>query len=206
RPARRDWQSAAKVALPLSRTVHPPAAFAGTAYTGDGPAITSDATGTAIPGVAERGTSLNGLEVDAAKRKIIDWLEAHGVGEAKVNFKLRDWLFSRQRYWGEPFPILFVDGEPKPLPADVLPVTLPDLEEFKPSGSPEGPLSLAEDWLHTTDPETGKPARRETNTMPQWAGSCWYFLRYIDPHNPDRLVDPEKEKYWMPVDLYVGGS
>ncbi len=202
----RDWEFAEKFGLDIIRTVQPPADFEGKAYTGDGPAINSDATSTPIPGVAAQGTSLNGLEVAEAKRKIIDWLEAHGVGEAKVNFKLRDWLFSRQRYWGEPFPVIFVDGEPKPLPADALPVALPDLEEFKPSGSPEGPLSLATDWLHTTDPATGKPARRETNTMPQWAGSCWYFLRYIDPHNTEQLIDPEKEKYWMPVDLYIGGA
>ncbi len=176
------------------------------AYTGDGILINSSSEDREIPGIAERGFSINGLSVAEAKRKVIAWLEAHGRGEGKVNYKLRDWLFSRQRYWGEPFPIIYVDGQPKPLPEDVLPVTLPDLAEFKPSGTPEGPLANATDWLHTTDPETGKPARRETNTMPQWAGSCWYYLRFIDPHNDERLVDPDKERYWMPVDLYIGGA
>ncbi|MDX1548311.1 MAG: leucine--tRNA ligase, partial [Rhodothermales bacterium] len=202
----RDWAFAETFGLPIVRTVQPPDGFDGTAYTGDGPAINSDASDRAIPGIAERGANLNGLHVAEAKAKIIEWLEAEGVGHARVNYKLRDWLFSRQRYWGEPFPIVFVDERPVLVPEEDLPVTLPDLEEFKPSGSPEGPLALAEDWLHTVDPETGKPARRETNTMPQWAGSCWYYLRYIDPHNDERLVDPEKEKYWMPVDLYIGGA
>jgi len=188
----RDWEFAEVFGLLIIRTVEPPDDFEGKAYLGDGPAINSG--------------FLDGLYIAEAKKKIIDWLEENGKGERKVNYKLRDWLFSRQRYWGEPFPVLFVDGEAKTVPEDHLPVTLPDLEEFKPSGSPEGPLALAKDWLHTTDPETGKPARRETNTMPQWAGSCWYYLRYLDPHNPGRLVDPDKEKYWMPVDLYVGGA
>jgi leucyl-tRNA synthetase len=119
---------------------------------------------------------------------------------------LRDWLFSRQRYWGEPFPILWVDGEPRPLPEEQLPLKLPEASNFKPSGTGESPLANLESWLQTTDPATGKPARRETNTMPQWAGSCWYYLRFIDPKNEDRLVDPAKERYWMPVDLYIGGS
>ena len=188
----RDWEFAEVFDLPILRTVQPPDDFEGKAYLGEGPAINSG--------------FLNGLLIADAKKKIIDWLEENGKGERKINYKLRDWLFSRQRYWGEPFPVLFVNGEAKTVPEDHLPVTLPDLDEFKPSGSPEGPLALATDWLDTTDPETGQPARRETNTMPQWAGSCWYFLRYLDPHNPDQLVDPEKEKYWMPVDLYVGGA
>src|SRR5690606_8880454 len=159
-----------------------------------------------IPGIARKGVSINGLSVDDAKKKITAWLEKQGRGRHKVNYKLRDWLFSRQRYWGEPFPIIFVDGRPKPLPEDELPVTLPEIEEFKPSGTVEGPLATIEDWVNTTDPETGKPAVRETNTMPQWAGSCWYYLRFIDPHNESELVDKEKERYWMPVDLYIGGS
>ena len=188
----RDWEFAEVFDLPIIRTVQPPDDFEGRAFLGDGPAINSG--------------FLDGLYIAEAKKKIIDWLEENGKGERKINFKLRDWLFSRQRYWGEPFPVIFVDGEPKTVPQDHLPVTLPDLDAFKPSGSPEGPLALAADWLDTTDPETGKPARRETNTMPQWAGSCWYYLRYLDPHNPDQLVDPELEKYWMPVDLYVGGA
>ena len=188
----RDWAFAAKYDLPIRRTVQPPSDFTGLAYTGDGPAVNSE--------------FLNGLYVKEAKEKILDWLEEQNVGSRKVNYKLRDWLFSRQRYWGEPIPVVFESEEVCSLPEDALPVTLPELKEFKPSGTPEGPLALAEDWLNTTNPDTGEAAQRETNTMPQWAGSCWYFLRYIDPHNSKQLVAPELEKYWMPVDLYIGGS
>ena len=188
----RDWEFARKYQLPIVRTVEPPDDFDGEAYVGDGACINSG--------------FLSGLKVEAAKTKMIDWLEAGNHGTRRTNYKLRDWLFSRQRYWGEPFPIAFVDGVPVPIADESLPVTLPELDDFKPSGSPEGPLAAAGDWLETTDATSGKPARRETNTMPQWAGSCWYFLRYIDPNNPNQLVDPELERYWMPVDLYVGGS
>lgn len=155
---------------------------------------------------ANEDVSLNGMEVAESKKAITAWLAEKGLGETKVNYKLRDWLFSRQRYWGEPFPIIHVDGKPKALPADALPVTPPEVEVYKPSDTGESPLARAEDWVQTVDPETGKAAVRETNTMPQWAGSCWYYLRYIDPKNPDALIDPEKERYWMPVDLYVGGA
>jgi len=188
----RDYEFAKKFALPIVRTVEPPAGFDGEAWTGDGVCINS--------------SFLDGLRVEAAKARMIDWLEKEGRGERRVNYKLRDWLFSRQRYWGEPFPVIFVDGEARTLPEDALPVTLPELEDFKPSGSPEGPLAKARGWLETKDPATGAPARRETNTMPQWAGSCWYYLRFIDPENPEQLVDPKLERYWMPVDLYVGGA
>jgi leucyl-tRNA synthetase len=188
----RDWDFATKYALPIIRTVRPPEGFSGEAYTGDGVGINSD--------------FLNGLDVVDAKARMLAWLESNGHGARRVNYKLRDWLFSRQRYWGEPFPIVFVDGDPRALPDAALPVTLPELEDFRPSGSPEGPLAAAREWLQTVDPASGRPAVRETNTMPQWAGSCWYYLRYIDPHNAERLVDPALEKYWMPVDLYVGGS
>ena len=188
----RDWAFAAKYDLPIRRTVQPPAGFTGLAYTGDGVAVNSD--------------FLNGLHIEEAKARIIDWLEEHNVGRRKVNYKLRDWLFSRQRYWGEPIPMIFESEKVQALPEDVLPINLPELDEFKPSGTPEGPLALAKDWLMTTNPDTGNLARRETNTMPQWAGSCWYFLRYIDPQNSKRLVDPELERYWMPVDLYIGGA
>lgn len=150
--------------------------------------------------------SLNGLSVDEAKEKITEWLEETGRGRKAVNYKLRDWLFSRQRYWGEPFPIIHVDGEPKPLDEDHLPVTLPEVEDFEPTPDGEPPLARAEDWVKTTDPDTGKPAVRETNTMPQWAGSCWYYLRYCSPEFNGGPVDPEEEKYWMPVDMYVGGA
>ncbi|MFH5832780.1 leucine--tRNA ligase [Halalkalibaculum sp. DA3122] len=150
--------------------------------------------------------SLNGLSVDEAKKKITDWLEETGQGKKSVNYKLRDWLFSRQRYWGEPFPIIHVDGEPKPLDEDDLPVTLPEVEDFEPTPDGDPPLARAKDWVQTTDPESGRPALRETNTMPQWAGSCWYYLRYCSPDFDGAPVDPDEEKYWMPVDMYVGGA
>ena len=188
----RDWEFAQAHSLPIVRTVQPPEDFAGEAYLGDGQIINSG--------------FLDGLDVDRGKVAMIDWLEREGKGERRVNYKLRDWLFSRQRYWGEPFPIVFVDGEPRTVADDELPVRLPELEEFKPSGSPEGPLATAKDWLETVDAATGRPARRETNTMPQWAGSCWYYLRYIDPDNDGEVVNRELERYWMPVDLYVGGA
>jgi leucyl-tRNA synthetase len=189
----RDFEFAAKFGLPVIRTVQPPADFDGQgAWLGDGIAINSG--------------FLNGKTVEQAKAAMIEWLERERKGERRVNYKLRDWLFSRQRYWGEPFPIVFVDGKPQTVADSELPVRLPELEDFKPSGSPEGPLAKAGAWLETVDPKTGKKARRETNTMPQWAGSCWYYLRFIDPHNTERLIDPALEKYWLPVDLYVGGS
>ena len=192
----RDYAFARKYDLPVREVVEG-GEIEEEAYVGDGPHVRS----------ANEDVSLNGLHNEAAKEAITEWLEAEGTGEHTVNYQLQDWLFSRQRYWGEPFPIVFTeDGEDKPVPEDELPVTLPDIDVFEPSGTPEGPLATIEDWVHTTDPETGAPATRETNTMPQWAGSCWYYLRFLDPDNDDRLVDPEKEEYWMPVDLYVGGS
>ena len=150
--------------------------------------------------------SIDGLTPADAIPKITAWLESRGKGKKTINYKLRDWLFARQRYWGEPFPIIWADGESKPLPEEQLPLMLPETKNFKPSGTGESPLANLEAWLATTDPATGKPARRETNTMPQWAGSCWYYLRFIDPKNSSRLVDSAKERYWMPVDLYIGGS
>ncbi|MEF8817730.1 MAG: leucine--tRNA ligase [Salinibacter sp.] len=192
----RDYAFARKYDLPVREVVEG-GEIEEEAYVGDGPHVRS----------ANEDVSLNGLHNEAAKEAITEWLEAEGTGEHTVNYQLQDWLFSRQRYWGEPFPIVFTeDGEDKPVPEDELPVTLPDIDVFEPSGTPEGPLATIEDWVHTTDPETGAPATRETNTMPQWAGSCWYYLRFLDPDNDERLVDPEKEEYWMPVDLYVGGS
>jgi len=188
----RDWDFAKAHDLPIIRTVQPPPEFDGEAYVGDGPAVNSG--------------FLDGLDVAAAKAKMIAWLEETGQGTARVHYRLRDWLFSRQRYWGEPFPIVFVDGKPRTVADADLPVELPELKEFKPSGSPEGPLATVEAWTATVDPVTGRPAQRETNTMPQWAGSCWYYLRYLDPGNTEAIVDPELERYWMPVDLYVGGA
>ncbi|AMV25413.1 Leucine--tRNA ligase [Gemmata sp. SH-PL17] len=156
-------------------------------------------------GVAINSGILDGLPTLEAKSKIIGWLEERGIGTRRVNYKLRDWLFSRQRYWGEPFPVLHgEDGSLVALSASGLPLVPPDLEDFKPTGTPEGPLSKATDWVNVV--VGGKNYKRETNTMPQWAGSCWYFLRYIDPKNGAEFADPAKLKYWLPVDLYVGGA
>ena len=153
------------------------------------------------------GLDINGLEVKDSKRETIEWLEDRGIGKGTVNYKLRDWLFSRQRYWGEPFPVIHMeDGSIKLVPEDELPLVLPEVDNFKPSGTGESPLANAGKWLDYIDPETGMKGHRETNTMPQWAGSCWYYLRYIDAINDNEAWDKEKEKYWMPVDLYIGGA
>ncbi|MEK7671247.1 MAG: leucine--tRNA ligase, partial [Bacteroidota bacterium] len=151
--------------------------------------------------------SLNGLKIDAAIKRIIEWLPSRGIGKGTTQYKLRDWLFSRQRYWCEPIPIIHLeDGTLKALREDELPLRLPDLQKFQPSGTTESPLALAAEWVNVVDKETGLKGRRETNTMPQWAGSCWYYLRYLDPKNNSEIFSREKEKYWMPVDLYVGGA
>ncbi|MCX7880605.1 MAG: leucine--tRNA ligase [Ignavibacteria bacterium] len=154
--------------------------------------------------------SIDGLPTRLAKEKITDWLEKKGIGRKKIQYKLRDWLFSRQRYWGEPIPIIFFeDGTKRALDLDELPLLLPEIAEFKPSGTGESPLATVPGWVRFIDRKTGKVGGYETNTMPQWAGSCWYYLRYIDPHNEAWFCDPEKEKYWMSpngVDLYVGGA
>jgi len=158
-------------------------------------------------GYAFNSGFLNGLTTEEAKKKIINWIEDNKLGKRSVNYKLRDWLFSRQRYWGEPFPIVHLnDSETKGLTENELPLLLPDVESYKPSGTGESPLANITDWVNVTDTETKKIAKRETNTMPQLAGSSWYFLRFIDPMNTEVFVDKEKEKYWMPVDLYIGGS
>ena len=150
---------------------------------------------------------LDGLDATHAKAEVITWLEAQGLGRGRVQYRLRDWLFSRQRYWGEPFPIVHrVDGTVLPLPEDALPLLAPELDDYKPTETGEPPLARAEKWVSTSDPATGLPAFRETNTMPQWAGSCWYYLRFVDPGNREALIDPDQEKYWLPVDLYVGGA
>ncbi|HEY4254897.1 MAG TPA: leucine--tRNA ligase [Chlamydiales bacterium] len=150
--------------------------------------------------------SLNGLSMEIAKQTIIDWLERHAKGKRTVQYKLRDWLFSRQRYWGEPIPILhFADGTMRALELDELPLIPPSLDDFKPAASGQSPLAKVPQWVEIIDPKTGRKALRETNTMPQWAGSCWYYLRFCDPSNEDAAWSVEAEKYWMPVDLYVGG-
>jgi leucyl-tRNA synthetase len=198
----RDWAFARAFDLPIREVIQG----------GDvtEAAFVDNESGTVVNSKTPDGAfSIDGLQSPEAIRTIVAWLEETGKGRGAVNYRLRDWLFSRQRYWGEPFPVVWVDGEHRALPEEALPVRLPETEDFKPAGTgddPQGPLGKLTDWIATTDPASGKPARRETNTMPQWAGSCWYYLRYLDPKNPDRLVDPEREKYWMPVDLYIGGA
>jgi leucyl-tRNA synthetase len=213
----RDWEFAERFGLPIIRTVAPPPEWDGKAYVGEGPAINS----------ANDEISLDGLGVAEAKRAIIAWLEAKGLGEGTVTTKLRDWLFSRQRFWGEPFPIVYDpdDGLPRAVPDSELPVRLPHIEDYSPATFPDDdatsepvpPLARATDWVEVTMDlgEGTKTYRRETNTMPNWAGSCWYELRYLDPDNDRNFVDPENERYWMGpqfpgdtggVDLYVGGA
>jgi leucyl-tRNA synthetase len=191
----RDHEFAAKFGLPIRQVIAPPSPVDTRlqAYEGDGIAINS--------------AFLDGLRVAEAKERILQWLEEKGLAARKVQYRLRDWLFSRQRYWGEPIPMLrLADGSVVPLPEDSLPLLPPELDDYRPTASGEPPLARAANWVETTDPRSGTPAWRETNTMPQWAGSCWYYLRFIDPRNDKALVDPEKERYWMPVDLYVGGA
>jgi len=211
----RDWDFAKKFGLEIVRTVQPAEGFDGEAFTGDGPAINSG--------------FLDGMDVAEAKKTIIEWLAEHGHGEGTVQYKLRDWLFSRQRYWGEPFPIVYdADGVAHPIPEHLLPVELPEVDDYSPrtfdpdaaDTEPSPPLSRAGDWVEVElDLGEGKKTyRRDTNTMPNWAGSCWYQLRYVDPDNDERFVDPENERYWLGprpaehgandtggVDLYVGG-
>jgi len=152
------------------------------------------------------GINLNGQNKEAGIALITKWLESKNLGTSKVNYKIRDWLFSRQRYWGEPFPVIhWEDGEVTVMNDNELPLELPELENYLPGESGESPLSNSEEWLNITD-KNGRKGRRETNTMPQWAGSCWYYLRFIDPKNDELIFNREKEKYWMPVDLYIGGA
>ncbi|MFP7285506.1 leucine--tRNA ligase [Shouchella clausii] len=188
----RDFEFAHAFGLPIKEVVAG-GDVSKAAYTGDGEHVNSD--------------FLNGLNKQEAVEKMIVWLEKNGAGQRKVTYRLRDWLFSRQRYWGEPIPIIhWEDGSMTALDESELPLMLPDLDEIKPSGTGESPLANAKDWLEVVDPKTGMRGRRETNTMPQWAGSCWYYLRYIDPTNDEALADPEKLKNWLPVDTYIGGA
>jgi leucyl-tRNA synthetase len=151
--------------------------------------------------------SITGLNTRAAGDRMIEWLEVKGIGKRSVHYKLRDWLFSRQRYWGEPFPLLYNDdGSVATTPDADLPIILPESKSFKPSESGESPLATIDSWVNYNNPQTGIKSKRETHTMPQWAGSCWYYLRYIDPYNDQELIAKDKEKYWMPVDLYIGGA
>jgi len=188
----RDYEFAKKFDLPIVEVVSG-GDISEAAYTGDGAMVNS--------GI------LDGLDVEDAKRTISAWLEERGLGKATVSYRLRDWLFSRQRYWGEPVPLITLeDGTVRAVPLKDLPVTLPDLDEYRPTPDGQPPLARATDWVHTTDPETGQPAVRETNTMPQWAGSCWYFIRFCDAQNDQEAWSDEAERYWMPVDLYIGGA
>ncbi|WP_396592343.1 leucine--tRNA ligase [Lactobacillus delbrueckii subsp. bulgaricus] len=187
----RDYAFATKFDLPIKEVVEG-GDISKEAFAGDGVHVNSD--------------FLNGLHNEEAKAKMVDWLTEKGVGEKKVNYKMRDWNFSRQRYWGEPIPVIhWEDGETTLVPEDELPLRLPKESNIKPSGTPESPLANLTDWVNVVD-ENGRKGKRETNTMPQWAGSSWYFLRYIDPHNDKALADPELLKKWMPVDLYIGGA
>jgi leucyl-tRNA synthetase len=188
----RDLEFAQRFDLPVRIVLQAPAGQESLGFVGDGAAINSPL--------------IENLPTEAAKQKITDWLEEHGLGARSINYKLRDWLFSRQRYWGEPFPIIWRDGKHEALPESELPLEPPALEDFKPTGTGEPPLAKAKDWIRHSD-----TASRETNTMPQWAGSCWYYLRFCDPQNEKRFVGPEPEQYWMGggkpggVDLYIGG-
>ncbi|MDN7144298.1 leucine--tRNA ligase [Liquorilactobacillus mali] len=187
----RDYEFASKFGLPIIPVIEG-GDVSKEAYTGDGTHINSG--------------FLNGLDKKQAIDKIIDWMRDKKVGDKKVNYRLRDWLFSRQRYWGEPIPVIhWEDGETTLVPADELPLRLPKATDIKPSGTGESPLANLDDWVNVVD-KNGRKGHRETNTMPQWAGSSWYFLRYVDPHNQGRVADPAKLKKWMPVDLYVGGA
>jgi leucyl-tRNA synthetase len=216
----RDFAFAGQFGLPIVAVVAPTDAWLAKFRPADGPPADDVGALRALynahperfrEAFAEHGTAihsnnasvtLDGLDTANAKATIIDWLEERGLGRKTVNYKLRDWLFSRQRYWGEPFPVVLDEQDrARALPESELPVRLPDLEDFKPSGRPEPPLGKATEWVRYAP-----GLRRETNTMPQWAGSCWYYLRYIDPKNEQAPFDPEKERYWLPVDLYVGGA
>lgn len=187
----RDWDFAKKFDLPITPVIEG-GDVEDAPYTEDGVHINSD--------------FLNGMDKQTAIDKMIDWLEDKGVGHKKVNYRLRDWIFSRQRYWGEPIPVIhWEDGETTLVPEDELPLKLPATKDLQTSGSYESPLANLKEWVNVVD-ENGRKGRRETNTMPQWAGSSWYFLRYIDPHNDERIADMDLLKKWLPVDLYIGGA
>jgi len=203
----RDFEFAQKFGLPIVCIQDPDVAdpdqrkriiVGAECWTEDGKYINSSNPST--------GIDIDGLNKESGIAKITAWIESKSLGKAKVNYKLRDWLFSRQRYWGEPFPVIhWEDGEISAMDDDELPLELPVLEKYFPGETGESPLANAAEWIYVTD-SNGRKGRRETNTMPQWAGSCWYYLRFIDPSNNNMILDPAKEKYWMPVDLYIGGA
>ena len=193
----RDWEFAKKFNLPIIQVV---------AKNGEEVDVNEVAFTDVATGVLINSDFLNGLEVKDAKEKMISFLEEKGIGQAKTNYKLRDWVFSRQRYWGEPIPIVHCDKcGYVPIDESELPLLLPEVESYMPTDNGESPLAAMTDWVNTTCPCCGGPAKRETDTMPQWAGSSWYFLRYTDPHNDKALASPEALKYWLPVDWYNGG-
>ena len=193
----RDWEFAKKFHLPILQVV---------AKNGEEVDVNEAAFTDVATGVLINSDFLNGLEVKDAKEKMIKFLEEKGIGQAKTNYKLRDWVFSRQRYWGEPIPIVHCDKcGYVPIDESELPLLLPEVESYMPTDNGESPLAAMTDWVNTTCPCCGGPAKRETDTMPQWAGSSWYFLRYTDPHNDKALASPEALKYWLPVDWYNGG-
>lgn len=194
----RDWEFAKKFGLDIVEVIASPHDVTTQVYVAkDEPCVHS----------SNNEVSIDGMTYHDAFRTIVGWFESKGIGKKKINFKLRDWLFSRQRYWGEPIPIVhWEDGTMSPIDEKELPLMLPNLAKFQPSGTTESPLAIAADWVNVVDPITGTKGRRETNTMPQWAGSCWYYLRYIDPKNEHSFCDKEKQRYWLPVDLYVGGA
>ena len=193
----RDWEFAKKFHLPIIQVV---------AKNGEEVDVNEAAFTDVATGVLINSDFLNGLEVKEAKEKMIKFLEEKGIGQAKTNYKLRDWVFSRQRYWGEPIPIVHCDKcGYVPIDESELPLLLPEVESYMPTDNGESPLAAMTDWVNTTCPCCGGPAKRETDTMPQWAGSSWYFLRYTDPHNDKALASPEALKYWLPVDWYNGG-
>jgi leucyl-tRNA synthetase len=192
----RDCAFAKVHELPFALVIKPPNPE-DTFWGGDGECINSHS----------ETLSIDGLHNDSAKEKVMEWLESHHVGQRAIHYRLRDWLFSRQRYWGEPFPILhFEDGSMRTLDSDELPLLPPEMNDFKPSPTGESPLARVPEWVNIVDKKTKKRAQRETNTMPQWAGSCWYYLRFLDPHNQKEAFGRAPERYWMPVDLYVGGA
>ncbi len=195
----RDFEFARTFRLPITKVVADPNKSAADS----GAALTQAFSGS---GIAVNSGQFNGLPTDRVKKEIVDWLQEKGVGTHAVNYKLRDWIFSRQRYWGEPIPLVHCDdGSVQPVPYDQLPVELPEVEQYKPAGTGESPLAKVEDWVTTKCPGGGM-GKRETNTMPQWAGSCWYYLRFLDPDNTNEPFSREASDYWMPVDLYVGGQ
>ncbi|HIV35594.1 MAG TPA: leucine--tRNA ligase, partial [Candidatus Negativibacillus faecipullorum] len=189
----RDWEFAKKFNLPIIEVVK-------------GGDVEKEAFTDCATGIMVNSGILNGLSVEDAKKKIVEWLEQNGKGHPKVNFKLRDWVFSRQRYWGEPIPMVYCEKCGwVPLPESELPLKLPECESFEQTDDGQSPLAKMTDWVNTTCPHCGGPAKRETDTMPQWAGSSWYFLRYCDPHNDECLASKEALDYWCPVDWYNGG-